>query len=410
MKRYWKLMSLMFVIIVIFSSFYIDLGMSSDANPQIILKHESGDINEISNMTIYGSYYERYEWDNFIVNVNDTTFFSNLSYFQLMENPYEHADIKRLKKQYRQFMRGKDTFSHHFYEDEKLLAHVDLDWKTSFGYYQMPYALSIDVFHKDSELRETLHINIPDANKYSHILIDGIHVEAGEAFVFTTNMMMEHELEQEHIEVHMYQMDLQTEKLLQDHIVESIVHEVLEGNHGWIDIFPIGHETIQPQRHLIYMTKLEEISMTEQEEAGISIPETKLFAYDLLSKEKIAFELPSEIKDNVELASYNGDNLLYLGQLTGNQFEILVYDITKAELKDVQLFDTMDSLEYILAKVKDDKAYVIVGTNQPSKTLVSIVVRDLTTGEDLYIGTLLTDTKAKHVDEFSVYIDELVIE
>src|SRR5690625_1775022 len=122
MKRYWKFVLLVSVIVLTFSTFYIQSSFATKGLPRFKIEHQNGDPAELEKMLIRGYYYDDNIGAILKINQEGTVYEKRQSYVSMLKaENYFADDIVRLQKKYRNFMRNKQEGNEVFFENDEFL-------------------------------------------------------------------------------------------------------------------------------------------------------------------------------------------------------------------------------------------------------------------------------------------------
>jgi len=106
MKRYWKILTLCLVTVIVLGTFYIQSSLASE-NIQIEFEKVSGDESLVENLEINADYVVGDIHQTLLISNEETSNLSNRSVVQQLTGLYAEAPSQKLVENYKQFMRGK---------------------------------------------------------------------------------------------------------------------------------------------------------------------------------------------------------------------------------------------------------------------------------------------------------------
>src|SRR5699024_138902 len=127
MKRYWKLILLAVVTFLGIGTFYFYANASAAEIYRFSLKDIEGDPKALEGVTIEGTQYPFSSYDPYgfkLVQGKEETE-KNQSYLQRMDGDFDmDPSVAALKKEYRSFLRGKNTDKNSYVEDKNYVIYA----------------------------------------------------------------------------------------------------------------------------------------------------------------------------------------------------------------------------------------------------------------------------------------------
>jgi hypothetical protein len=411
MKRYWKLITVATFIVLTIGTLYMQISLANSKYPEFVIEHKSGNKEELKPLTIIGDYvvddatYIRTE-----ISAEGTTYRNNPSstlYF--LSDNYLAPEIQRLKKDYRNFMRGKQEQIDLFFEDQNVLAYVEPNSEylnTHNG--QWSYSFEIDVLDQKSKERTKFEISVPEEEKYDYVYIQGMQFINGELKIVTVNDFNTTIGQSENAEIHVYTVDVDAQKIVNDDVID-VTTTALETNQ-WIDIYTINDgANIGPNKYVVFAIDVSEETYTDDGGYNYELLERQLIAYNLETNEQMTIELDGELGEEIYSELLSGATI-YLSKEEGNQFEVMTYNLENQKMETKQTFDVPnigESLPRIFTLV-NDKVYM-VHQQYEGRVDSSIMIGDVLTGEVLYEGLIELPDSSKDQTVKEIYINEISV-
>src|SRR5690625_559684 len=108
MKRYWKFILLITVIVLTFSTFYIHSSFATSKLPKFYIEDQSGNPEELKHLIIEGFYYDDQSEASLQISREGTDYDQPYSYLDMLKVEYYlQEEMIHLQKDYRSFMRNK---------------------------------------------------------------------------------------------------------------------------------------------------------------------------------------------------------------------------------------------------------------------------------------------------------------
>lgn len=309
MTKYWKLMMGVVIIIGTIGTFYIQSFIASHQLPKITLQKKSGEDSEVDGLVIYGVYVEKGSQEHyFLMTKEDTTYLNEHSLFNAGD--LESSELKQLQKKYRNFMRGKDERGE-FFENDRFLAYVAMDesmstWKLDGD---IQWVMNIDVLHKKTRKRTSFTLHVPHQNKYEYVYIEEVWMNDETMHIVEKNDIIHRDSGLYETELHVYTIDGQTEKVVNDDVIVS-VEDTFETNESIYVVNRDRFVTGDIDGMLFEKQRSKEVMSPNDDDAPTyEITDRQMFHYDLPSKELAELKYPKEIPVDAEMDWRNKDML-----------------------------------------------------------------------------------------------------
>lgn len=405
MMRYWKIISITIISILAIGAFYIQSALAENNFLDFTFTIKSGDEEAVENLMLQGSYYgEGEQGQNVTIQTTGTTYSNNNSLLDSINPYYIDPKIKRLQKEYRSFMRGKENNIAPFYEDEKLLVYADVDWGSMIN--DQDFTFDIEVLEKESGETEAFELEVPEKNKYDYIYVENVQMADGELKVITRQSVKR----KNQNEFHVYRFDVSAQKLISDDLITSYQDET---DTGWSYTDLISSSNISGEENK-YITFVKTILEDVQGEGGEIYSEEvakELVTYNLETKQMKSTELPDEINGESHNAVLIG-KMVYFGQDSEAGGELIAYNIESEEIDSNQTIDLLSKEQEdfgLLMKIHEGKMY-IANLFIDRDTNGKIAVIELDTGEILYEGFVNVENSKTAPSGYELFLNEIKIQ
>jgi hypothetical protein len=411
MKRYWKLISIVLVTVMVIGIFYIQASTAASNNPEFIIKKVSGSDDEGKNLSVFGDYsIQGRHQDTARIDEKETIYTNEISFIESLNGVYHSPEIKQLRRDYRNFMRGKEVNPTLFYEDEAYLAYANIEWEYhATDYRPSNFSFDITVLNKDSN--DVIDINepIPNQNNYAHAFVEDVQKVDGKLKAVVRMSSIVNSGEQVE-EIHLYTFDLNSQTLIGDDILVSSGKGQKDGNSTTWNRLNLYNdlENIESQKELlIQKVKVKEVPYRD----GFKPEEIdrKFMIYNYETNEQK--ELLSEKQQlNFDTVSIYGSTIYFIN-INANGLEILPYQIENGEFLTKQTIKIKISEEsgFPTIKLKNNRLYV-VSPYKDLKTEAFILIADLKTWKTLYEGQIELTNMSENQEDYSLHINSLNIE
>ena len=400
MKRYWKLISVVLVIVLGIGIHYYQSATAASNNPQFFINKISGSSDEGNNIKVFGeiSTTEGYH-GNLYIDEEKTVYQKEISYLEDLNGMFFTPELKRLQNDYRYFMRGKDLRPVQFFEDETYIAYMTTDMVFSgenFGPSKTTFRG--EVLDKQTNTVVAINESMPNQNVYDYAFVEDVQMINGDLKVVVRQSKRVVDGDQYSEEIHVYTFDTDSQMLIND---ETLVSET-----NGQDILS-DFDDIDYQEYLVIRNSNDK----EITDGSESTKETnsELIAYNFESSKLI------ELSIDKEQLKYNNiiinDSKVYMFKISKDSLETLVYPIDEGKLLSTKTFK-MNGLEEgsnPIIKIENNKLYVI-NTKKDRETEASIVVTDLKTWKPLYEGAIKNANLSEYQEDYTLHLNSLYID
>ena len=407
MRKYWKFMSILVVIILSIGTFYVKSVTSEANHPEFVIDTQSGDAKEIEPLKLVGYYSDTSSMDYTSTDVkisSEGSTYERRSFLdQIIGEP--PAVIKEYQEKYRSFMRGKGLNVNSFLENEQVLVHAEVDYKTD-SFHSHDFKLPISILNKEDASVQSFTVDIPDSENMDYAYMEDLQIIEDELYIITNNMIRNPEGSIN--EKHIYTIDLASQTITNDETI-SQVPEGQEGNHIVAQV--IRTSPTEANDHMILLQK--EIKVIHDPESyREELVKQEVISYNLVTKEKESISV-SDLPFNSELSFFDGSTIYFIG-IEGQEIFVTPYHLADGQAGEeyrLQLSGEDGHGSAPMTTIKDGKLYLSGQQLTPKLNInaADVIVADVETGDILFEGQItLDDPKAKN--QYELYLHEMVVE
>lgn len=395
MKRYWKIISISLVTLIVIGTFYIQSSFATNEHVKIEFEKINGNEDEVKDLILYGDYLVGHFYNSLKITSEETSDQNNLSFLQRLERLNVPPSLEELVATYKNFMRGKDLSPYYFFEDENLLAYASIK---ADNFYEQPMknlTFDIEVIDKKSKEITSIELDVPERKIYNWMHVENVQVINGELKVITQGYRMDNT-----DELRIYTIDMKEQKLVNDESIASV--STVENR--WSQLRIINHEELlQGQKSLLIQIETFE-EETLQRDGRVNLVANEYIVYDIENNESKKIIVPDELLEFIEGATTIVDSTIYLSSWSANGLEVNEYDIVDdkwGEKLTVALEDMKDD-EAPHMKMMNGKLIVVYATNDGH----TLMIVDLHTGKTSYEGKLHVKNQEENQKDYRLYIHE----
>ncbi|MCY9141054.1 hypothetical protein [Peribacillus frigoritolerans] len=401
MKRYLCSIIIGMVVILSIGTYYVKFSSASSL-PKYTFKTLEGSDKELDPVIINatlenGSFYEPLTFES-----NTTTYASERSYLENLNGRQDHQ-IERLIKEHRSFMRGKDSISS-LYEDDDFLAYASVNSEiTNNG--KMEAEFDIGLLEKKDEEETSFQIELPNQGRILNADVRDVQLVRSKLQVLTMNDVNSNN-EKQTKEVHLYTIDVANKKVLSD---KTLVSESFTYPDQVDFEMPIDLTPSQPN-NMVFISLIKGVNH-EDGPFEEKLKESKLLSYNY-ETEKLETVKKGSLSLDMARSGYADGKNLYAVEMKSGKYRIKTFDLSSQTLKnDTELDIAANKKEQDFAAIKNGRVYFLLGnevdqdvlTNKPATLLIA----DIKTGKTLYKGE--TVINKKNSKSFELIIHELEI-
>ncbi|MEY8755285.1 hypothetical protein AB9M93_12490 [Peribacillus frigoritolerans] len=400
MKRYLCSIIIGMVVILSIGTYYVKFSSASSL-PKYTFKTLEGSDKELDPVIINatlenGSFYEPLTFES-----NTTTYASERSYLENLNGRQDHQ-IERLIKEHRSFMRGKNSISS-LYEDDDFLAYASVNSEiTNNG--KMEAEFDIGLLEKKDEEETSFQIELPNQGRIMNIDVRDVQLVHSKLQVLTMNDVNSNN-EKQTKEVHLYTIDVANKKVLND---KTLVSETFTHPNQVDFEMPTDVAPSQPNN----MVLISLIKGVNHEDGPFEkkLKESKLLSYNY-ETEKLETVKKGSLSLDMERSGYADGKNLYLVEMKSGKYRIKTFDLSSQTLtNDTELDLAVNKKEHFSA-IKNGRVYFLLGNEVDQGSLtykpVQLLIADLKTGKTLYKGE--TVINKKNSKSFGLFINDLEV-
>ncbi|MGE7590457.1 hypothetical protein [Peribacillus sp. NPDC101480] len=403
MKRYLCSIIIGMVVILSIGTYYVKVASSASSLPKYTFKTLEGSDKELDPVIINATLQNGSTfYEPLTIESNTTTYASEMSYLENLTGRQDHL-IERLVKEHRSFMRGKDSISS-LYEDDDFLAYAWVNSDiTNNG--KMEAKFDIGLLEKKDEEETSFQIELPNQGRIMNIDVRDVQLVHSKLQVLTMNDVNSNN-EKQTKEVHLYTIDVANKKILSD---KTLVSETFTDPNQVDFQMPIDVAPSKPN-NMVFISLIKGVNHEEgpYEE---KLKESKLLSYNY-ETEKLETVKKGSLSLDMARSGYADGKNLYVVEMKSGKYRIKTFDLSSQTLtNDTELDIAANKEEQYTAAFKNGRVYFLLnGMNQdglltykPAKLLIA----DIKTGKTLYKGE--TVINKKNSKGFELYIDDLEI-
>jgi hypothetical protein len=405
MKRYWKLVVILLVVVLSIGTFYIQSAVSANQLPQIIIEKQIGSEKEAVGLSINASYSDGAFNDNLKISSKGSKYNSEMSFFDRMKKDGFHSnELQELQDKHHSFMRGKND-SYGFYENRNHLVYATIHYKAAevggvIG--NGNYSFEIASFNKENKNQSLFSISVPKQYRFSSVYVNDVQMINNQLIVITTNNVTNHDqTDINDSEIHTYHFEIAQKKLISDETIlkNPNLNDHMGSNYNMIQ----ENEMSKPSQYIFFNHVLTKYST--QEEGSISSNDVKieLLAYNYKTKKEETIKLSKELKGSDPQIS-NG-SILYLTEHNSKGITIIAYNAEKKKIEneyEIPLPHVERDANNFLLKNKRNKLYFLTPYSDSQKS-ASLYIFNEQTKAALYEGTVTKKNKDKKNFSLNLY-------
>lgn len=402
MKRYLCSIIIGMVVILSIGTYYVKVASSASSLPKYTFKTLEGSDKELDPVIINATLQKGSNfYEPLTIESNTTTYASERSYLENLTGR-QNQQIETLVKEHRSFMRGKDSISS-IYEDDDFLAYARVNSEyTKSG--NMDAEFDIGLLEKKDEEETSFQIELPNQGRIMNADVRDVQLVHSKLQVLTMNDVNSNN-EKQTKEVHLYTIDVANKKVLSD---KTLVSETFTYPEQVDFQMPIDVAPSQPN-NIVFIS----VNKGVNHEDGFKEKqkESKLLSYNY-ETEKLETVKKELLSLDMARSGYADGKNLYAVEMKSGKYRIKTFDLSSQTLtNDTELDIAANKKEQDFAAIKNGRVYFLLGnevdqdvlTNKPAKLLIA----DLKTGKTLYKGE--TVINKKNSKSFELIIDDLEI-
>ncbi|MFJ7931386.1 hypothetical protein [Peribacillus sp. NPDC096448] len=401
MKRYLCSIIIGMVVILSIGTYYVKVASSASSLPKYTFKTLEGSDKELDPVIINASLQNSSNfYEPLTIESNTTTYASERSYLENLTGRQGH-EIETLVKEHRSFMRGKDSISS-LYEDDDFLAYAWVNSEyTKSG--NMEAKFDIGLLEKKDEEETSFQIELPNQGRIMNADVRDVQLVHSKLQVLTMNDVNSNN-EKQTKEVHLYTIDVANKKVLSD---KTLITETFTDPEQVDFEMPIDVAPSMPN-NMVLISLIKGVNHEDGFEEKLK--ESKLISYNY-ETEKLETVKKGSLSLDMARSGYSDGKNLYAVEMKSGKYRIKTFDLSSQTItNDTELDIAANKEEQYTAAFKNGRVYFLLNemnqegkTNKPAKLLIA----DIKTGKTLYKGETVMNKKDSK--SFGLFIHDLEI-
>ncbi|MFJ7940367.1 hypothetical protein ACIQYG_17865 [Peribacillus sp. NPDC096622] len=401
MKRYLCSIIIGMVVILSIGTYYVKVASSASSLPKYTFKTLEGSDKELDPVTINATLQKGSNfYEPLTIESNTTTYASERSYLENLTGR-QNQQIETLVKEHRSFMRGKDSVSS-LYEDDDFLAYAWVNSEyTKSG--DMEAKFDIGLLEKKDEEETSFQIELPNQGRIMNADVRDVQLVHSKLQVLTMNDVNSYN-EKQTKEVHLYTIDVANKKVLSD---KTLVTETFTDPEQVDFEMPIDVAPSMPN-NMVLISLIKGVNHEDGFEEKLK--ESKLISYNY-ETEKLETVKKGSLSLDMARSGYSDGKNLYAVEMKSGKYRIKTFDLSSQTItNDTELDIAANKEEQYTAAFKNGRVYFLLnGMNQEGKTNkpAKLLIADIKTGKTLYKGE--TVMNKKNSKSFGLFINDLEV-
>ena len=417
MKRYGKLIIIVTLVILSFGIYYIQPIFAAETRPEFIIKAKKGDKTLIDNISVEGYY----QASNFYgmgteteITKDGTTYYPTQSYLsQLQGSVSDNEKMTQLQKDYRSFMRGKEPSLVNFFEDDSILAYVEITTDYLSAVTENSEFL-IEVLDKKTNDVLSFSIEFPKAADYYSIYVEDVQVANNKLIVVTNGYSITSESGPD--EQHLYSIDLPNEKIEKDEKIQFDLIDAKDKQIQYVELLNAGNN-IDSSEFLVYQVILgsAQIEEMDDETEMLTLPVFGLVGVNIETGEQFLIDVSDEVGNQALGNRIPIENsTLYFYKENETTLSIYSYSLEQKELVEVESVElTAEQLATlktdVVVQVNKGIVFFVESSKVTDKKAMRIMAIDSNTGE-LVVEGVIDEKDNQPVKRDELYLSEVLFQ
>ena len=190
MKRYWKLVILSIITVIVIGTFYISAGSAEKTDLTIEFEKVSGNEEELKDLIFYGEYLVGNMYQSLQITTEETIRRNDISFIDQLSPQYDAPIFQKLIKNHKRFMRGKRLSPSSYYEDEHVLVYANFKGDFDRG-PNRNVDFEIEILDKKTNESISFSADVPFLEKYEWLNIEEVQVVHDELKLVVQGLGME---------------------------------------------------------------------------------------------------------------------------------------------------------------------------------------------------------------------------
>ncbi|MGF7033172.1 hypothetical protein J2T17_004096 [Paenibacillus mucilaginosus] len=390
MLRYWKLIVLLPLIVLVIGSYY---ATASGSRPEYVLKVLQGDASEAAPIVLQA------HDGGYALKLSDKgSQFRSFWEYLFDEPDYER---QRMIQEHRSFMRGVTDLSGVVYDGNKLV-YAAIKSEAVEAQVKNQFRFSVMIMDEKSNKKISFELLIPNEAGYTDLNLHDIQIYGQSVNLFTSNSLPSWNGLRK-VEMHRYVVDLSQEKLMKDQVI-------LASDHQEKTDISVSHlnqiDTTLPKQCVVF----EKGHWTIDSTTGNRILQFReLFVFDPLTDklEQVTAEPVVELLNSKEEQgmSYNSDEIFLTSWADPKSPRVMRYQIHERKVTHdhrislAELPLPISAFNY--GMIKNNRMYMLMNGQMLTKDAPGVVIADLDSGRVVYEG-VVSRTDGVMPDRFNV--------
>ncbi|PTY82811.1 hypothetical protein, partial [Heyndrickxia sporothermodurans] len=374
MKRYISSIVIIAIMFCTIGAFYIYTA-AANSLPEVKIVKVSGNDDELKNVVISGNYHIGNTNENFEATKKGTTYFSERSIFERLD--LEKGKLLELRKNYRNFMRGKHDLDS-IYEDNELLIYTELNPRYN------KYSLDFSILNKKNKKKNSFKVEIPNYKEFTEVYFHDVQRVGNELKVITENNRRSDQ-DKNKIELHVYTIDYEQKKIMKDDIIASKFMGNEHTGYQYVTIY----STDPTITNKYFAIQDNDVKVQEHQDGGIDeqIVKSEIVTYNY-EKEKIEkIKVPKQYYD-AQIVN-DKDGTIYF--ILTNEKDVIVskVNIDKHSVEKIRKISLpeMGGNQHQVIKINNGKIYILT-SKADANDKNTFFVMDIRSGQNLYQGKI----------------------
>jgi len=397
MKRYRNLAVIAVVTTISLGTFFTKVAMSESKLPKFYLKTENGDSKYVKDLMISGGYDQG---RSLSISTDGSEYKDNNSILSDLDSDYyELKKLDDLKKNERNFMRGKISSSQ-FYIDKDYAWYADVKGGKLGGTYEHKnnhFKLYIDGLDLQNKDRYKFKIDIPGEENYSYINVNDVQL-IGKDLVVTTSQNKTNVIKDKNTnsnvyvdqnEQVMYRINVNQKKIVDRTVINKTAidqnsHTEYQNSIGESD------ETVPSIYNVYKKVKLKDTVQSNGETTTEEIS-NEVVVFNLETGKEETLNLSNEQKEQVMQSNVilEKDNLYFITH-GDKAISVLKYNLNdKKVVGEPVLISKVNSNNLSNYTIINGKLYIITNNiENPGKVNKEFIITDLANGQSVFEGKI----------------------
>ncbi|MFD2759994.1 hypothetical protein [Lentibacillus juripiscarius] len=389
MKRYWRLIAIVTVVVLTVGTFYIQSTLSASSYPEVVFEKMSGNEEELEPVVLNGHYStsSRGMGEGVRVTAEGSNYTGEQSFFERLQRGFYSQGIKQLQDKYRGFMRGKGGNIASYFETENTLAYAEVI-NQFIGSSASDMEFDIAVLDKESDETTSFTVPVPNRAMYNHAYIEDVQMVDGNLKVIS-QMYPKNGRGAKYV----YSFDISKQEINGEEKIAAVENQ---NENTRVKIRILSSSDIKAAHNCVIYEKTEEPIIRDPERNQTSVTEKpankgekEYVVYNLETGEKKSMKLPEELAGADAIMYKNAT--LYLQ----NENQLTLYNVKTEEVGSQTELPSQDTAKqreaHSVLKIANGTMYVLatpVGMDQENPQTITII--DTKSGDVLYKGKIMT--------------------